>query len=191
MNAKAAFLLALLPLAACGVKAQDGAASGAAQTQNQAELSRSVRVIEAKTGTLSVTRSASATIEPLQESQVSAGTTGQIERIVARSGTQVAAGEVVIQLDDDALQLQLDNAQLSLETARVNLASAERSSGSNTAQSESALQAAQTGLQIAQQSFTEGQSLLAAGRHLTKRVRPAEGGARASADDASSGSGRR
>ena len=110
-----------------------------------------------------MTRSTSATIEPLQESQVSAGTTGQVERIVARSGTKVAAGEVVIQLDDAALQLQLDNAQLSLETARVNLASAERSSGSNTAQSESALQAAQTGLQIAQQSFTEGQSLLAAG----------------------------
>ncbi len=162
MNARTALFFALLPLAACGVKAQDGTASQT-QTQSQAELSRSVRVITAKTGTLSVTRSASATIEPLQESQVSAGTTGQVERIVARSGTRVAAGEVVIQLDDDALQLQLDNAQLSLKTAEVNFASAERSSGSNTAQSEAALQAAQTGLQIAQQSFTEGQSLLTAG----------------------------
>ena len=166
MNARTAFpilLLALLPLAACEVKAQDGTTEGSSQTQNQSQLSRSVRVIQAKTGTLSVTRSASATIEPLQESQVSAGTTGQVERILARSGTKVAAGQVVIQLDDDALQLGLDNAQLSLQTAQVNLQSAERSSGLNTAQSDAALQAAQTGLTIAKQRLTEGQSLLAAG----------------------------
>ena len=170
MNAKLAFLFALFPLAACGVKAQDSSASTAqatqsqqGQTRSQSEISRSVRVISAETGTLSVTRSASATIEPQQESQVSAGTTGQVERILARSGAKVKAGEVVIQLDDDALQLQLDNAQLSLQTAQVNLQSAERSSGLNTAQSDAALQAAQTGLRIAKQRFTEGRSLLAAG----------------------------
>ena len=166
MNARTAFpilLLTLLPLAACEVKAQDGTTEGSSQAQTQSELSRSVRVIEAETGTLSVTRSASATIEPLQESQVSAGTTGQVKRILARSGTKVAAGQVVIQLDDDALQLGLDNTQLSLKTAQVNLQSAERSSGSNTAQSDAGLQAAQTGLEIAQQRLTEGQSLLAAG----------------------------
>ena len=167
MNARKAFLLALLPLAACSVKAQDNtqnsAAPQVAQSQTQTELSRSVRVVLAKTGTLSVTRSASATIEPLQESQVSAGTTGQVERILARSGTKVKAGEVVIQLNDDALQLQLDNAQLALQTAKVNLASAERSSGSNTAQSDAGLQAAETAQAIAKQRFTEGQSLLAAG----------------------------
>ena len=166
MNARTALpiLLALLPLAACAVKAQDSTTgSSQTQTQSQSQLSRSVRVIRAKTGTLSVTRSASATIEPLQESQVSAGTTGQVKQILARSGAQVKAGQVVIQLDDDALQLQLDNAQLSLQTARVNLQSAERSSGLNTAQSDAGLQAAQTGLTIAKQRFTEGQSLLAAG----------------------------
>ena len=43
MNARVALLLALLPLAACGVKAQDTQASGAAskaQAQSQTQTSR-------------------------------------------------------------------------------------------------------------------------------------------------------
>lgn len=162
MNARTALvLLALLPLplAACDVRAQDGAASASTDE----ELTRSVRAVEAETGVLSVTRSASATIEPAQESQVSAGATGEVERIFARSGTRVGAGEVVIQLDDDALQLQLDNARLALETARINFESAQRTTGSSVAQSDAALQAAQTGFDIAQTSFTEGQRLFEAG----------------------------
>ena len=157
------FLLALT-LAACGVRAQDDASTQVqpAQTQPTA-LTRSVRTVRAERGSLSVTRSASATVEPAQESQVSAGTTGQVEAILARSGDQVETGQTVIQLGSDALQLQLDNARLALETARINQASAERTSGSTTLQSEAALKAAQTGAEIARQQYTEGQALLAAG----------------------------
>lgn len=166
MNARTALVLtalssALLPLAACDVRAQDGSASAGAE-QND-ELTRSVRAVRVETGALTVTRSASATIEPAQESQVSAGATGEVERIFARSGSRVAGGEVVIQLDDDALQLQLDNARLALETARINFESAQRTTGSTLAQSDAALRAAQTGFDIAQTSFNEGQRLFEAG----------------------------
>ncbi len=161
MTARLALLLALLPLAAWGVRAQDDSTtSGAGEA---AELTRSVRVVRAERGTLSVSRSASATIEPAQESQVSAGATGQVEAVLAQSGAQVEAGQAVIQLDDDALQLQLDNAEVALETARINLQSSERTSGSSTAQSEAALRAAETGAEIARRQFAEGEKLLRAG----------------------------
>ncbi len=119
--------------------------------------------MRAEQGSLSVTRSASATVEPAQESQVSAGTTGQVEAILARSGDRVEAGQTVIQLSSDALELQRDNAQLALQTARINLASGERSSTSSSAQSEAALSAAQLSFNLAQQQVTEGERLLAAG----------------------------
>lgn len=165
MNARTALALfalssALLPLAAEGVRAQEGAA---AETAPSDELTRSVRAVRAATGVLNVTRSASATVEPAQESQVSSAATGEVERILARSGSRVEAGQVVIQLDDDALGLQLDNARLALETARINLQSAERTSGSTLAQSDAALRAARTSFDIAQSSFTEGERLLQAG----------------------------
>lgn len=166
-------LLLVLALAACDVSAQDDETpvqvSAQTQTQTQAqaetatELTRSVRVVRAQQGALSVTRSASATIEPAVDSQISSSATGQVEAILADSGTQVAEGQVVIQLDDDALRLQLDNAELSLQTAQINLQKGESSSGSNNAQSEAALQAAQTSTEIAQQQYDEGQKLLRAG----------------------------
>lgn len=158
----ALLLLLALPLAACDARAQDDP-EAVPTTPEAAELSRSVRVVRAKNGALRVSRSASATVEPAQESQVSAGATGQVERILAQSGTQVETGETVIQLDDDALQLQLDNAQLALETARINLASAERSSSATTVQSGAALQAARASLDIARRQVAEGEALLAAG----------------------------
>lgn len=161
--ARFALLLLLTPLAACDVRAQDGADAAPTNPPEAAELSRSVRVVQAESGVLRVSRSASATVEPVQESQVSAGATGQVERILAQSGTQVEAGEAVIQLDDAALQLQRDNAQLALETARINLLSAARSSSATTVQSEAALQGAQASLDISRQQVAEGEALLAAG----------------------------
>lgn len=160
-----ALLLALLTLTACDVRAQDDAAPTAPTeaTAQTDELSRSVRVIEAKAGALSVTRSASATIEPTQDSQISSAATGQVEAILADSGSQVSAGQGVIQLDDDSLRLQLDNAQLTLKTAQINLQKGENTSGSTSAQTDAALQAAETAQAVAQQQYDEGEKLLRAG----------------------------
>lgn len=153
-----------LLLAACDVRAQDDEAPGGqATTTESAQLSRSVRTVRAEMGALTVTRSASATVNPSQESQVSAAATGQIEAVLVDSGARVEAGQAVIQLDDDALRLQLTNADLALQTARINLQKGESSSGSNNAQSEAALQAAQSGQEIAQRQLGEGQKLLNAG----------------------------
>jgi len=157
-------LTLLIPaLVACGgVRAQDEGGEAQAQAA-QADFARSVRTLRAQEGTLRVTRSASATVEPAQESQVSAGTTGQVEAVLAREGSRVEAGETVLQLGDESLRLGLDNARLALETARVNLRSAERSSTGNVQQAEAALQAAETSLEIARGQLEEGRQLYAAG----------------------------
>lgn len=161
----AALLLLSLPLTAGGVRAQaDAPETNTPETNPGGEaFRRSVRVVTAERGALNVSRSATATVEPAQESQVSAAATGQIEAILVQSGARVAAGDTVIQLDDDALRLQLDNARLGLEGARINLGSAERSSTAGSAQSEAALQAARSSLELAQQQLQEGEALLAAG----------------------------
>lgn len=145
-------LLALLP----------GVASAAPQTGGELFV-RSVRTVRAETGTLTVTRSATATIEPARESRVSAATTGQVARIAAREGSRVAAGEVVVYLDDEALRLNRDNAALAVESARINLQSAERASASGDAQAQAALQAARAGLEAAREAYEAGAALFEAG----------------------------
>ena len=177
----AALLIALaLPLSACGdTRAQggdlwaEGRESGAPAAEvpvadvrperDQAELARKVRTVHAKKGTLTVSRSASVTIEPAQESYVSAGTTGQVEQILAREGSRVEAGQTVLQLNDESLRLERDNAQLALEIARVNLRSARYASDATAQQAEVSLQPAETNLAAARRSFEEGQQLFEAG----------------------------
>ncbi len=161
MKSTVPIVLLLFTLSACAVRAQDDETSAASAAAN--EISRSVRVVEAEAGALSVSRSASATVEPTQDSQISSAASGQVEAILADSGTRVSAGQGVIQLDNDALQLQLDNAQLALKSAQINLEKGENSSGSTSAQTEAALQAAETAQAVAQQQYDEGQKLLRAG----------------------------
>ena len=133
-----------------------------AQTQ-AADTIRAVRTVTAERGPLTATRTASVTVEPLQESRVAAGTGGRVERILKREGETVAAGEAVIVLDDAALRLQVQNAQLAVESARISLDKAQRSSGETGAQATQQLNSAQTSFDIAQRQFTEGQALFEAG----------------------------
>jgi HlyD family secretion protein len=136
---------------------------GDAAPQTGDEFVRSVRTVRAETGALTLTRSATATIEPARESRVSAATTGQVARIVAREGSRVEAGEVIVYLEDDALQLARDNAALAVESARINLQSAERASASGDAQAQAALQAARASLELAQEAYEAGVALFEAG----------------------------
>ena len=156
----AALMLSLL--AACGpVQAQD---DGQSQSDSQSQTNaRRVRVLTAERGELTTQRSTSVDIEPGQESQIAAGTSGQVSSIVAREGAQVQEGDTVIRLDAEDLQLQVDNARTALQTARINLQSAQNSTEENTQQARAALQAAQTNLELARQQYQEGQQLFASG----------------------------
>lgn len=156
--------------------AQEQGAAAAQPAASTASTTRNVRVIRAADETLSVTRSASATINPLQDSQVSAGASGQVDAIFVQSGAKVAAGEPVIQLDNSNLKLQRDNAALALQSARINLSSAENASGSANAQSSAALQAAQISMDLAEKQYREAQQLFAAGAVSRNQLTQLEAG---------------
>ena len=156
-------LLVVLFLSACS-RPDTAAETAPTPAQTQAvDTVRAVRTVTAERGPLTATRTASVTVEPLQESRVAAGTGGRVERILKREGETVAAGEAVIALDDAALRLQVQNAQLAVESARINLDKAQRSSGETGAQATQQLNSAQTSFDIAQRQFTEGQALFEAG----------------------------
>ncbi len=134
-----------------------------AQTQQTNEPVRQVRAITAEEGTLSAIRSASVNIEPAQESQVSAGTGGQVESVLQREGDTVARGATVVRLDDDNLQIQLSNARLSLESAQISLASSRRANQEAINQLQASSAAAQANLNVLQTRYRESQALLDVG----------------------------
>ena len=162
-------ILAMGSLSACtsqgqeGQQAQGEQAQGAQAQQGSQAGTRRVRVAQAETGELTTQRNTSVNIEPGQESQIAAGTSGQVASIVAQEGSRVQEGDTVIRLDAEDLQLQVDNARTALQSARINLSSAQASNQEGTQGARDALQAAQTNLNLAQQQYNEGQQLFNAG----------------------------
>ncbi len=156
--------ICLAGLTACEAP-QPGSAETTAETATatQPALVRSVRTITAVTGELIADRLTSVTIEPRQESRVASAGTGRVKEVVLREGQVVAAGEVVIRLDEEALRLQLINAELALQTARINLERSERSSQENSSQLTVQLQAARSSFDFANQQLQEGRALFEAG----------------------------
>ena len=142
---------------------QNAQAQNTQSSTSQSQNSRRVRTLKAEQGELSTQRSTSVNIEPGQESQIAAGTSGQVAGIVAREGTQVQQGDTVICLDAEDLQLQVDNARTALQTARVNLQSAQNSTQEGTQGAQAALQAAEVDLELAQQQYDEGQQIYDSG----------------------------
>ncbi len=171
MNAKLTPLLFAVLVAALAVcnpaNAQD---STQASAQNSAQAgtpgsaaTRAVRVVVAERGTLSTSRSASVTIEPAQDSQVAAGTSGQVASIVMQTGSGVSAGDTVVRLDPVDLQLQVDSARTAVQSARINLTSAQRAARDSLTQTQDALRGAETNLELARQQYTQGQRLFGSG----------------------------
>lgn len=169
--------LALL-LAACGpsearqdeeAAAANTSASNTATTNESAEASegteraRQVRTLTAEEGTLRATRSTSVTINPLQESRVSSSATGRLQRIYVREGSQVEAGEVIMQLEDDNPRSQLRNAELAVESARINLQSAQRATGESNNQLSAQLESARQNYDLLENQYHEAQALHQAG----------------------------
>lgn len=166
-----------LLLVACGPSADEPTPEATpAAVEAPREVVRRVRVVTAESGTLASTRSTSVTIEPAQESQVAAGTTGRVEAVLVREGGVVAAGQPVVRLDAEALRLQVANARTSLESARVNLASAEQSSIEGQEQARVSLTSAEANLRLAEQQYAQSKALFEAGGLAQTALTQAEAG---------------
>lgn len=140
-----------------------GDSARAAADEVPAESARRVRTVTVSTGELTATKNVAVTIEAGRESQVAAGTSGRVTRVLARPGTVVTAGATVVALDDDQLRNQAQNAVLGVESARVNLSQAERRASETIDQLEAQLQSARTSLELAESRYREGAALLEAG----------------------------
>ncbi len=153
----------LLLLTACNGASEETAAEHSSTGVTTAEFRRSVRVTQAQEGVLSTRRQATVTVEAAQESLVAAGTNGRVAQVIAVAGTQVQAGDAVVQLDDEQLRFQVDGARVALESARVNLAMAEAAAGEGTSQAQDALQTARLNLELQQRLYQQAQQLFEAG----------------------------
>ena len=153
----------LVSLVACDRGEEADTQAQTAVTETPTVSTRAVRTTLAEEGILNATKSATVTIEPLQESSVAAGATGRVDAILKREGEQVEAGEVVITLGQSSARLQLENAQLALEAARINLEKAERATGEGGGQLALQVRSAQSNYDILQRQYEESEALFAAG----------------------------
>ncbi|MFB9993818.1 efflux RND transporter periplasmic adaptor subunit [Deinococcus oregonensis] len=163
-------LLTLTLLVACtppGGKtaAAEGEAKPAAVTSNDLDAAPAktttlgVRVVAAKTGTLTVQRTSSATIQADRDSNVAAQSGGNVVRVLVNEGEQVSAGQVVVQLDDSQQRQALENARLQVQQAQINLSQTRTTTGQATTSLNAAVQAAQATLSQAQQNAQSSESL--------------------------------
>ena len=96
-------------------------------------LTTSTQVVTATTGTMKQTVSASGTIEPASEADLSFAVSGKVTAVDVSVGQAVTAGQVLATVDSSALQATADSAQASLTSAEAKLSSDE-SSGASTSQ---------------------------------------------------------
>lgn len=164
-----------LLLAACspggGEAEQPGTATpqAAQTTQNDLDAAPAkttalaVRTVIARSGTLSVNRSAAATLRADRDSNVAAQSGGTVSRVLVEEGGRVQAGQTVVQLDDTGARQALENARLQLQQARINLDQTRMNTGQATASLESAVRAAEASLQKARQDAQSATDLYALG----------------------------
>ncbi|MDV6375592.1 efflux RND transporter periplasmic adaptor subunit [Deinococcus arenicola] len=122
-----------------------------------------VQVVKATSGTLTVRRSASAIITAQKDSQVAADTGGTVKQLLVQEGEAVAAGDVVVQLDDIQQRQALDNARLQLQQAQINFQQMQNSTTNANASLSSAVTSAQATLAQAQQNAQSAESLYGLG----------------------------
>ncbi|WP_345448900.1 efflux RND transporter periplasmic adaptor subunit [Deinococcus depolymerans] len=122
-----------------------------------------VTTVTAATGTLSVQRSASATIEAQRDSQVAAQSGGNVRSVLVREGDRVVRGDVLVQLDDTPQRQALQNARLQLQQAQINLDQTRTTTGQAAGALQAAVTAAQASLAQAQASARSAETLYGLG----------------------------
>lgn len=157
----AGLLLSALLLASCSPKTDTKTNDLDAAPPKTTTLS--VRTVTAKSGTLTVQRSASATIEAERDSQVATQSSGTVQSVPVSQGQAVAKGEVLVKLDDTAQQQALENAQLQLRQAEVSLSQTQQSTTQATGALEASVTSAQAALAQAQQNAASAEKLYGLG----------------------------
>jgi HlyD family secretion protein len=157
-----ALLLATPMLSSCD--RNSGATTPTPTTSSASAASvRSVRVEPLQSGALTTTRTAAVTLRAAQESRVAAGASGRVMAIAAREGAAVAAGGLLMRIDDTNFRANLDAAELTFAQANVQLESAQRASNDALAQAQSAVRTTSQNLALVDRQLAEAEALLPLG----------------------------
>jgi multidrug resistance efflux pump len=142
---------------------QGGAAqipvSGPQGGESLRTLSIAVRATKVPGGILRANRDTAGVVSPALQSSVAAGVGGIVAKVVRQAGDWVAAGELVVQIDDTALRLSVTNAEAALESARLNLRLVEENASQSNARLELQLESAQAGYDSAKRFFESQKAL--------------------------------
>lgn len=111
-----------------------------------AEASTEPVVATAVVGTQRQTVSASGTIEPAEQADLSFAVSGEVTEVLVKEGDQVTAGQALATVDDTLLQAQLTAAQAQLDAAE------EKAADSDDASADSAVVSAESDVTAAQEA---------------------------------------
>ena len=118
-----------------------------------------VTTVAARPGTLSANRSVAANIRAVRDSQVAAQSGGAVRARLVSEGERVAAGQVVVQLDDTTQRQALENARLQVQQAQISLQQTQQNVAGSGGALEAAVTSAQATLAQATQSAQSSENL--------------------------------
>lgn len=104
----------LIAVTACAKKENTAPAGSEARAQ-------SVSVVKVERGTMTAQISTSGKISPIQEVKVVPKTPGKVARVLVDVGQTVAAGTLLLVLDNDDIQAKLDSSRAALAVSEANL----------------------------------------------------------------------
>jgi len=143
-----------------GGAAPSGAGPGGfAQGGSRRVQATAVQATIVPAGTLKATRDTAGVVVPALQSSIAAGVGGIVSRVDRQAGDWVAAGDVVLRIDDAALRLSVANAEASLESAMLNLSSAQDNASQSSARLELQLESAQAGYDSAKRFYDSQKAL--------------------------------
>ncbi len=122
------------------------------------------QTVAARTQDLSVKVTASGSVIPVQEVNLSPKMSGRLVKLFVDQGDRVEAGQVVAQMDDRDIQAQVRQQKASVELARAKLAEARAGSRSEeVAQAQAQVAAAQSQVNLTQERTVRYQNLFRQG----------------------------
>jgi multidrug efflux pump subunit AcrA (membrane-fusion protein) len=126
-----------------------------ATTRSSASTTSSTTLVAASSGTVRQTVTASGTIEPAHEADLSFAVSGTVTSVSAQVGSKVTAGQVLATVDPSDLQASVDSAQASLDAANATLSATSSSDTAQYAAAQAQVASATSKLSSAQESLAD------------------------------------
>lgn len=123
---------------------------------DKGEATTQYRTVAVTTGTLKSTVSASGTLSPAKETELSFSSSGVVTKVSAKVGDKVSKGDVLATIDDDELQIDLDASKAELTEAEDSLSELQDDSDAT----DTALASAEAAVQVKKNAVKKAMSAL-------------------------------